>query len=184
MNSGLCFCGWTEDGGYIGLYPGGCAVQSDCPSDERCMHSLEETICPPNHENLCRCTLGCEVESRIIRYEQWRPIPGKGFCKCLNSATNNSYCSKNMDLWWKTLVSVLVIEEDEEQIEISWMKFWLVINPPSWTTNKCCFSSRAYTIGLFIILIILILQEWLSATHFFQHNINVKLWPKNELMHY
>lgn len=33
--------------------------------------------------------VGCEVESRIIRYEQWRPIPGKGFCKCLNSATNN-----------------------------------------------------------------------------------------------
>uniref|UniRef100_K1QS51 Uncharacterized protein n=1 Tax=Magallana gigas TaxID=29159 RepID=K1QS51_MAGGI len=57
MNSGLCFCGWTEDGDYIGLYPGGCAVQSDCPSDERCMHSLEETICPPSHENLCRCTL-------------------------------------------------------------------------------------------------------------------------------
>lgn len=91
-----------------------------------------------------------------------------------------SYCSKNMDLWWKVLVSLLVIEEDEEQREISWMKFWLVINPPSWTTNKCCFSSRVYTVGLFIILIILILQEWLSATHFFQHDINVKLWPKNE----
>lgn len=78
-----------------------------------------------------------------------------------------SYCSKNMDLWWEMLVSVLFIKEDEEQIETSWMKFWLVINPPSWMINKCCFSSRAYTIGLFIILIILILQEWLSATHFF-----------------
>lgn len=98
MNSGFCFCSWTEDGGYVGLYPGGCAVQSDCPSDERCMHSVEETICPQNHENLCRCTLGCEVDSHIIRYEQWRPVPGKGFCKCLNSATNKSYCLKNMDL--------------------------------------------------------------------------------------
>lgn len=34
-------------------------------------------------------TVGCEVDNHIIRYEQWKPVPGKGFCKCLNSATNN-----------------------------------------------------------------------------------------------
>lgn len=36
---------------------------SDCPSDERCMHSVDETICPFKHENLCRCTLGMSFKS-------------------------------------------------------------------------------------------------------------------------
>lgn len=176
INSGFCFCSWTEDGGYIGLYPGGCAVQSDCPSDERCMHSVEETICPQNHENLCRCTLGCEVDNHIIRYEQWKPVPGKGFCKCLNSATNNSYCSKNMDLWWEMLVHVplLFIEEDKEEIEISLMKFWLVINSPSWRINKILFLFSTSTITLYKILKMFILQEW------HQHDVNKKLWHINE----
>ncbi|XP_022318287.1 uncharacterized protein LOC111121345 [Crassostrea virginica] len=93
-----CYSGWTENGGYIGVYPGGCAVQSDCPSDERCMHSVDETICPFKHENLCRCTLGCEIDKQIVRYEQWRPLPGKGFCKCVNSITNESYCTDHIDL--------------------------------------------------------------------------------------
>lgn len=39
--------------------------------------------------HLFSITVGYEVDSHIIRYEQWRPVPGKGFCKCLNSATNN-----------------------------------------------------------------------------------------------
>ncbi|XP_062615335.1 uncharacterized protein LOC134277080 [Saccostrea cucullata] len=93
-----CKCGWTEDGGYIGLYPGGCTVKSDCPMEERCMHSVEETICPSDHQNLCRCTLGCEIDNLIVRYEQWRPIPGKGFCKCINSFTNESNCVEHLDL--------------------------------------------------------------------------------------
>lgn len=93
-----------------------------------------------------------------------------GFCVL------QSYCSKNMDLWWEMLVHVplLFIEEDKEEIEISLMKFWLVINSPSWRINKILFLFSTSTITLYKILKMFILQEW------HQHDVNKKLWHINE----
>ncbi|KAK3092049.1 hypothetical protein FSP39_024720 [Pinctada imbricata] len=84
----LCEGGWTSDGGYIGAYPGGCATTSECPPYEMCMHIVEETICPYDHQNLCRCTLGCEFKNLVLRFEQWRPVEGHGMCLCESPLKN------------------------------------------------------------------------------------------------
>lgn len=72
------------------------------PLSKACCYSVVVKLASFTDLSECRCRnlklnfklvfdviVGCEIDSRIIRYEQWRPIPGKGFCKCLNSATNN-----------------------------------------------------------------------------------------------
>ncbi|XP_033754202.1 uncharacterized protein LOC117337352 [Pecten maximus] len=97
----LCLCihmalaGWTIDGGYEGAYPGGCTkLRGECPQFEHCIHDEEE--CRPG-SNKCRCMYGCVLDGHYLRYEQWRSLPNRGICMCLNPTKNETKCVHHLD---------------------------------------------------------------------------------------